>query len=1139
MRISIFDLRRIYIVSLFAVRVPLASPVRTTLRAKFQVIAFRRNECRPKPQQFGHVFPILTGTASGTRTANKLTSAHLVDAHIFNSKFPRAGYTLLLRFCSPHERTLVSDPSPTPSSLDSFPSQYDPRQFEDRIYEQWESARVFHSEPNPARTPYTIMIPPPNVTGVLHIGHTLFTTLSDALIRYRRMTGRETLWMPGTDHAGISTQIVVEKQIAKAEKKNRYQIGRAELIKRVWQFKEESGGTILKQLRKLGASCDWDRTRFTMDDMLCKAVRHAFKRLYDDGLIYRGKKYLVNWCPSCRTTLSDDEVEHEDVKGKLYELRYPLVDCGAGFQPAKDDQPMQAGSPHHKQFLTVATTRPETMLGDTAVAVHPDDERYTQYVGRFVELPLTGRKIPVIADSALELGFGTGCLKVTPAHDPVDYAIGQRHKLPSINILTEGGAINENAPPQYRGLDRFKAREKVVADLKALGLVGDIKDHPQQVGHCYRCHSIVEPYLTAQWFVSMKPLSELAVKASAEGRVKFHPERWTKVYLKWFEEVRDWPISRQIWWGHRIPVWYDLDENKDSIIEIVAGENEPYDVEENGKRIRYLIGENAKPIVSEVDPDTLPQYKGRRLIQDADVLDTWFSSGLWPFSTLGWPDKTPELDYYYPTDTMVTARGIIYFWVARMVMLGEKLVGKEPFRDVVITSTMLDGDGQIMSKSKGNGIDPLDVIKRYGADALRFTILDLSTGGQDLKFPVQIICPHCNESQELPRKRTNPVMTCRKCKKEFQQPVPNEKPLAEPMMGTLDSPRFEKGRNFVNKFWNAARFVMTSICGAGFQPAKDAGRMPAPQFLDEDRWILSRLNSTIKAQTRALEEFEFSKASGALYDFFWNEFCAWYIELAKPRMAENADAADRSAAQAVLLHVLDRSMRLLHPLCPFVSEALWAELNKRVPPPSRRPDSNAGEDAGGTGLLAAASWPKPDESRIDNAIESQFASLFDAVVAVRAVRQELIDNAPRERKKDVGTALSGELSVAIRTEDAALAHRLREQRHILMRMAETKEPQIGGPELVPPKPASATAIKGGTIYVALSADLVDVEKLRLAKEIKNLEQYIPRVEGKLKNDSFVKNAPPELVDEERGRLREAKSKLDSLSAALRAINTGK
>jgi valyl-tRNA synthetase len=860
-----------------------------------------------------------------------------------------------------------------------------------------------------------------------------------------------------------------------------------------------------------------------MDEGFSKAVRHAFVHLYEAGLLYRGKKYLVNWCPRCRTTLSDDEVEHEDIKGKLYELHYPFVD-----------------GPGH---LTVATTRPETMLGDTAVAVHPDDERYKKYVGKLLHLPLTGRTIPVIADSALELGFGTGCLKVTPAHDPVDYAIGQRHNLPVLNILTERGTLNEHAPAEYRGMDRFKAREKIVADLKALGLVGEIKDHSQQVGHCYRCHTIVEPYLTAQWFVSMRPLSELAVRATTEGRVKFHPERWTKVYLQWFEDVRDWPVSRQVWWGHRLPVWYDLDDNVEHITAVEAGEDEPYDLEQDGKRIRYIIGEDAKPIVSVEDPQTLPEHKGKRLIQEADVLDTWFSSALWPFATLGWPEQTPELDYYYPTDTLVTSRGIIYFWVARMVMMSEKMLGKEPFRDVFIHGTVLDGDGQVMSKSKGNGIDPLDIIGRYGADAMRFTLLDMSTGGQDLKFPVQIVCPHCGESQELPRKRSVPVMACKKCKQEFQQPVPNEAPLPSPAMGPLDSPRFEKGRNFANKVWNASRFVMLSIdaCKNPAGTSKDASAELA--LRSEDKWILSRLNSTIKAQTAALDEFEFSKAVTALYDFFWNEFCSWYIELAKPRLGSDAatagaaekalSEAGRRAAQAVLLCTLDRSLRLLHPFCPFVSEALWAELNKRAQPSERNLAMTLGEaDPQKEALLVTAAWPVADESRIDPALESQFASLFDAVVAVRAVRQELIDNSPKERKKEVSAALAGALKVAIRTDDAGLRARLQEQSHILERMANIEPPRIGGAELSPPQPSSATAIKGGTIYVSLAADLVDVEKLRLAKEIKNCEQYIPRVEGKLKNDNFVKNAPPELVEEERARLREAQSKLQNLRAAL-------
>ena len=1027
----------------------------------------------------------------------------------------------------------------------SFATQYDPKAVEDRIYAQWEASGAFHSEPRPDRKPYCIMIPPPNVTGVLHIGHALNNSLQDVLIRYQRMRGLETLWMPGTDHAGIATQNVVEKQIAKTEKKSRYQIGRAELVKRVWKWKDEYGGTILRQLRKLGASCDWQRTRFTMDDGLSRAVRHAFVRLFNDGLIYRGK-YLVNWCPRCCTTLSDDEVEHEEVKGKLYELHYPLSDpSGAGLSARTDQadtdragtearttgtEARTTSTEARTTFLTVATTRPETMLGDTAVAVHPDDERYTQFIGRTLDLPLTGRKIPVIADAALERGFGTGCLKVTPAHDPVDYQIGQRHNLPMINILTEHGTLNNNVPEAYRGLTASKARTKVIEDLKALGLTGDTKDHKQQVGHCYRCHTIVEPFLTPQWYVKMKPLAEKAIAATEQGRVNFHPQRWTKVYLRWLKEVRDWAISRQIWWGHQLPVWYDLEENKDTIKIVPAGENEPFDVEKDGKRFRYIIGENARPIVTLEDPETLPQYKGRTLLRDPDVLDTWFSSSLWPMSTLGWPEQTPELQYYYPTSTLVTDRGIIYLWVARMVMMGQKNTGREPFRDVYIHGTVLDGAGDRMSKSLGNGIDPLDIIARYGADAMRYTLVDMTTEGQDLKLPVQIVCPHCDESQSLPRKRTEPIMTCSKCKKTFQQPVPNEAPLPEPAMGLLDSPRFEKGRNFSNKVWNAARYVLTSI-----GPSTGSGQPHAElvkNFRDEDRWILSRLNSTVREMTTALDRFEFSRAAGAIYEFFWNEFCNWYIELSKARLQPGSAVGERESARAVLLYVLDRSLRMLHPLCPFISEALWAELGKSAGGAGERNLGRAGTEARTTNdMLITTAWPETEADWIDAEREAQFASLFESVVATRAVRQTLIDYSPRERKKEVSATLTQPLKVVIRASDPKLAARLKAQAHVLMQMANVLSPVIGTDAPIP-KPSSATAIKGGTIYVSLNEELVPVEKLRLAGEIQQIQQYIPKIEGKLKNENFVKNAPPELVEEERQRLAEAAEKLGSLKAAL-------
>ena len=1000
------------------------------------------------------------------------------------------------------------------SSAQDLPTQYDPRAFEDGVYARWEKAGVFGTQPTAGRKPYTIVIPPPNITGVLHIGHALNNSLQDLLTRWRRMQGHETLWLPGTDHAGIATQNVVEKMLAKTEQKSRYDLGREELIKRIWAWRDAYGGTILKQLRKLGASCDWSRTRFTLDEGLSRAVRAAFVRLFEKGLLYRGK-YLVNWCPRCRTTLSDDEVEHEELNAQIYELHYPLT------RPAGD-----------RKHLTVATTRPETMLGDTAVAVHPQDERYRAFVGQTVRLPLADREIPIIADSALELGFGTGCLKVTPGHDPVDYQIGLRHKLDIISILTEDGRLNDRVPAQFRGMDPKTARKAVLAALKEQGLVGDIKDYRHKVGHCYRCHTVIEPFLTSQWFVNMKPLSELAVKATEENRVQFHPERWTKVYLQWFKDVRDWPISRQIWWGHQIPAWYCVEDNPGAIKKIEAGKDEPYDAVENGKKVRYLIGENAKPIVTEQDPAQLPQYRGKTLVRDPDVLDTWFSSALWPFSTLGWPDQTPDLDYYYPTDTLVTSRGIIYFWVARMVMMGEFCMGKEPFRHVVIHGTVLDGEGAVMSKSKGNGIDPLDIIERYGADAMRFTIFDMATEGQDIRFPVSIVCPHCGETQDLPKKRTNPIMKCSKCRKDFQQPVPNEPALPEPVEGHLDSKRFEKGRNFANKVWNAARFVLTSIDPADVAKIDAAGVEKA--LRDQDRWILSRMNGAVRDVTKALEDFEFSKAANALYTFFWDDFCAWTIELSKPRLTPESTPPDRIAATAVLLHVLDRSLRLLHPLCPFITEVLWAELAKVAPAgPARnlgRPETatagvSPASGAAGTAAvpLATSAWPKVEEARVNAEIEAQYAALFEAVRAVRNIRQKN-GIAPKQR-----------LKVFIKTTETHEAQRLNAEKHILEQMANIEPPQIG-PDVQKPKPAGHEVLTGADLYVAM-AGLIDIEKekARLLKELERTQTAVKQSESRLASDSFVKGAPPEKVQAERDRLAEYREKSAKLQEAIEEL----
>jgi len=980
----------------------------------------------------------------------------------------------------------------------NFPTQYDPKAHEDATYQKWEQSGVFASKPDKDKKPFTIMMPPPNATGVLHVGHAPYS-LQDLLTRFNRMRGFEALWQPGTDHAGIATQIVVEKLIARRENKTRYQVGREELVKRVWEYTRESGGTIFKQLRKLGASCDWSRARFTLDEGLSRAVREAFVRLHEGGLLYRGK-YLVNWCPSCRTTLSDDEVEREEVNGRLFELHYPLAD-----DPS--------------QRLTVATTRPETMLGDTAVAVNPADERHKHLIGKKVKLPLANREIPVVADNAVEFGFGTGCLKVTPAHDPVDYQIGLRHKLPLLNILTEDGRLNENCPAEFRGMDKYHGRKAILKAMEALGLVGDIKDHRQQVGHCYRCDTAVEPYLTSQWFVNMKPLSALAVKATESGRVKFHPERWTKVYLAWFKDVRDWPISRQIWWGHQIPAWYCLEDNGAAIQKLEAGTDQPFDVEEGGRRYRYLIGENAKPIVSREDPATLPEYKNKTLIRDPDVLDTWFSSALWPFSTLGWPEKTPDLDYYYPTDVLLTDRGIIYFWVARMVMMGEFLMGAEPFKHVVIHGTILDGEGAKMSKSRGNGIDPLDIINRYGADALRFTIFDMATEGQDLKFPVQIICPHCDTAQELPSKRNNAIMKCVKCKQDFQQPVPNEPPLPEPKLGALDSKRFEKGRNFTNKIWNAARFVLTSI-KPGEVAKLDAKAIEA-SLRDEDRWILSRLNRTIAEVEGALTNFEFSKSTNALYQFFWDDFCAWTIELSKPRLA----GAEAGVAGAVLLHVLDRSLRLLHPFCPYITEALWTELAKVAPQTASRnlgetPQNGARAFAAET--LAGSAWMPADNARLNEKLEAEFATLFDAIRAVRNIRQKN-GIAPKER-----------LKVSVKTAPET-AQQLASRQHILEQMANITTVKIG-PDAVKPKPAGTEVIGGTEVYVDL-AGLIDPvkERERLSKELERAQNAVNQSEKKLGDDKFMKGAPPDKIEGEKARLDEYKTKVASLQSALKEL----
>jgi valyl-tRNA synthetase len=694
----------------------------------------------------------------------------------------------------------------------NIPTVYDPQAEERKWYAFWEENGLFHAEVDKSKTPFSIVIPPPNVTGQLHMGHALDNTLQDILIRTKRMQGYNTLWMPGTDHAGIATQIKVEEVLAK-EGQSRYDLGREKFIEKVWEWKHQYGSRIINQLKHLGASCDWQRERFTMDEGCSKAVREVFVTLYEKGLIYQGNR-ITNWCPRCNTALSDIEVEHEEKPGNLYHVRYQVKD-------SKDE------------FVTVATTRPETILGDTAVAVHPDDARYRNLVGKKLVLPLVGRELPIIADEYVDPSFGTGAVKVTPAHDPNDFEMGLRHNLPQVVVISPDGTMAADTG-RYAGMDRYECRKALVNDLKEAGYLVKIDEHMHAVGHCQRCSTVVEPLVSKQWFVKMKPLAEPALEAVTSGRIKFVPERFTKIYVNWLENIRDWCISRQIWWGHRIPAWY------------------------------CQCGEVT---VSREDVKVCPKCGGK-VEQDPDVLDTWFSSALWPFSTMGWPEKTEELAQFYPTSVLVTGYDIIFFWVARMIFMGLEFQKEIPFKHVFIHGLVRDSEGRKMSKSLGNGIDPLDVIEKYGADTLRFTLITGNTPGNDMRFYWE---------------------------------------------------RVESSRNFANKIWNASRFVLMNL--EGF----DSTVKPQNYTL-ADRWILSRYAKTVAEVTANMERFELGEAARSLYEFIWNEYCDWYIETAKARLYNKEDAAARATAQYVLWYVLSNTLKLLHPFMPFITEAIWQHL---------------------------------------------------------------------------------------------------------------------------------------------------------------------------------------------------------------------
>lgn len=706
----------------------------------------------------------------------------------------------------------MSDANHSGKHSSELSSVYDPGSVEGKWYRFWEENGFFKAEVEEDKKPFSIVMPPPNVTGSLHLGHAMDSTIQDILTRFRRMQGYNTLWLPGTDHAGIATQAKVEEQLAK-EGLSRHELGRDKFLERVWAWKEQYGGRITRQLRRLGASCDWSRERFTMDEGCSKAVREVFVDLYQKGLIYRGN-YIVNWCPRCHTTISDIEVEHVDREGQLFHLRYPVKDS--------------------EEALVVATTRPETMLGDTAVAVHPEDERYRHLIGKTVILPLVHREIPVIADEYVDREFGTGAVKITPAHDPNDFEIGLRHQLPEIKVLDQEACMNENAG-KYQGFDRYEARQRILADLEAEGALVKVEKHEHAVGECYRCATVIEPLVSQQWFVKMEPLAKPAMEAVRDGSLEFVPERFAKIYLGWLENIRDWCISRQLWWGHRIPVWY---------------------CEECGAEI-----------CAKEDPVTCPSCGSSKLAQDPDVLDTWFSSALWPFSTLGWPEQTPELKHFYPTSVLVTGRDIIFFWVARMIFTALEFMHEVPFKQVMIHGLVLDAQGRKMSKSLGNGVDPIEVIEKYGADTLRFMLVTGNTPGNDLRFHPE---------------------------------------------------RLEATRNFANKIWNASRFVLMNLA--------DYAEGPRGELALADRWILSRYQATAEDVSKALERYDLGEAARLLYEFIWSEFCDWYIEVSKIRLYDRENTLARHTAQSVLFEVLEGTMRLLHPFMPFLTEEIWQHL---------------------------------------------------------------------------------------------------------------------------------------------------------------------------------------------------------------------
>lgn len=876
----------------------------------------------------------------------------------------------------------------------NLPSVYDPSTVETRWYAHWKEKGYFTPSGDYEKKPFSIVMPPPNVTGALHLGHALDNTIQDILTRWRRMQGYNALWLPGTDHAGIATQARVEESLA-AQGLSKHDLGREKFLEKVWEWKRLYGNRITEQLGLMGSSCDWSRERFTMDEGCSRAVREVFVSLYEKGLIYQGD-YIINWCPRCHTAISDIEVEHEESEGRLWHIRYPVKDS--------------------EEVIIVATTRPETMLGDTGVAVHPDDERYQHLIGKMVVLPLMSREIPVFADEYVDREFGTGAVKVTPAHDPNDFEMGLRHNLQQVPVMDNHGMMNENAG-NYSGLSREEARRRVVSDLEAQGLLVKVEEHRHAVGHCQRCNTIIEPMISTQWFVKMKPLAEPAIKKVMDEEIRFVPERFTRIYINWMENIRDWCISRQLWWGHRIPVWY--------------------------------CQECGEVICSRTDPDHCPNCNSSQIIQDEDVLDTWFSSALWPFSTLGWPEATRDLEYYYPTTVLVTGRDIIFFWVARMIFSGIEHTGKVPFYDVNIHGLILDGQGRKMSKSLGNGIDPIEVIEKFGADTLRFSLVTGVTPGNDVRF-------HWD--------------------------------------------KVENTRNFANKIWNASRFVIMNLEGYEEIELQDKDLSLA------DFWILSRLQNCVEQVTAHLEQYDLGEAARVLYDFAWDDFCDWYIELAKPRLSASAPVREKLVVQNTLNTVLQGILRLLHPFMPFITEEIYHYL------------------PGHSETIMLDRWPVSDSRWQRPEAEEDMMQIMQVIRALRNIRAEF-NISPGAR-----------IESCIVAGDAQKRGVFEDNNNYIKQMAVIDKLDIVASLEIKPAGAASALTTAAEIYVPLEG-IIDVSKeiKRLEKELAGAQADLVRAEGKLGNQGFLAKAPAEVIDKERMKAEEARLKKEGIQQRLQIL----